>query len=343
MSVAWTCDLSIHYKHLRAAHTSTSPILFMSSLQILGVDQLPMTPGYDLLRRDPPDINIVGSTCHCGIWWKNPPEAEEQFGIIGHYSADNAKDSKILLDQACEYLKAKGCAAAIGPMNGSTWKSYRFVTWSDGSMPFLLEPRNPADWPEYWLQAGFSPFHEYISTINSHLEQSDPRLVNARERLHRMGTTWRSLDTSRFVEELRQVYHLSLEAFSKNILYTPLAEEDFLRQYLPFAGKINKDYVLLAHDDAGKYCGFIFAIPDLLQLQHGTAVNRLIIKTLAVSANRRSGGLGAILVEEVQRKARQNGLSAAVHALMYSKNNSTNIGKTTQPMRRYTLFIRRLS
>lgn len=328
--------------YLHAAPTSTHPLLFMSSLRILGVDQLPMTPDYDPLRRDPPDTCIAGNTCRCGIWWKDPPKADKQLGIIGHYYAENAKVSKILLDQACEHLKAKGCAAVIGPMNGSTWKSYRLVTWSDGSMPFLLEPQNPPDWPEYWQQAGFSAFHEYISTINSHLERVDPRLVKARERLHQLGTTWRSLDTSRFAEELRQVYQLSLEAFSRNILYTPLAEEAFLRQYLPFADTIDKDYVLLAHDASGKCCGFIFAIPDLLQLQQGKTVNRLIIKTLAVRANRRSGGLGAVLVEEVEQKARQNGLSGAVHALMYSKNTSTNIGKTTQPMRRYTLFIRRL-
>lgn len=314
----------------------------MNSLQILGVDQLPKAPVYDQLHRDPPDTCIVGNDCHCGIWWKNPPIAPQQLGIIGHYSANNARDSKNLLDTACEYLKARGCEAVIGPMNGNTWKSYRFVTWSDGSMPFLLEPQNPAEWPKYWEQAGFTPCHEYISSINTHLEQSDPRLVKAKDRLHRMGTTWRSLDTSRFAEELRQVYRLSLEAFSKNVLYTPLDEEAFLGQYLSFADKIDKDYVLLANDVDGKCCGFVFAIPDFLQLQHGNTINRLIIKTLAVSANRRSAGLGAVLVEEVQKRALQNGLNSAIHALMFSKNNSTNIGKNSKLMRRYTLFIRGL-
>ena len=314
----------------------------MNSLQVLDVDRLPKTPVYDQLHRDPPDKCIVGNNCHCGIWWKSPPKAPQLLGIIGHYSANNTGDSKNLLDTACEYLKAKGCEAVIGPMNGNTWKSYRFVTWSDGSAPFLLEPQNPAEWPKYWQQAGFSPYHEYISSITTHLEQSDPRLLKAKDRLHLMGTTWHSIDTSIFAEELRRVYRLSLEAFSKNVLYTPLAEEAFLGQYLSFADKINKDYVLLANDADGKCCGFIFAIPDLLQLQQGKTMNRLIIKTLAVSPNRRSAGLGAVLVEEVQKKALQNGLDSSVHALMFSKNNSTNIGKNSQPMRRYTLFVRRL-
>jgi predicted N-acetyltransferase YhbS len=101
--------------------------------------------------------------------------------------------------------------------------------------------------------------------------------------------------------------------------------------------------MLVAEDKEGECCGFIFAIPDYQQLQRGEKLSRLIVKTLAVSAKRRSAGLGSILVEEVQKKAIEKGFTEAIHALMYSQNNSTNIGKFSRVMRRYTLYKKELT
>jgi GNAT superfamily N-acetyltransferase len=314
----------------------------MTSLQLLDIKELSRSSLYGQLRQDQPDKCLFGTHSHCSMWWKNPPESEYQLGVIGHFSVSNAAEAHSLIDTACEYLRSKGCNAVIGPMNGNTWRPYRFVTWSDGSAPFLMEPQNHAQWPEFWQQAGFLPYHEYISSQTDNLERSDPRLPRAKERLKNAGTTWRPIDLSRFEEELRKVYYLSLKVFSNNVLYTPLNEKSFLRQYTPYAEKIDRDYVLLAEDHKHRCCGFIFAIPDLLQLQRGEKLSRLIIKTLAVSPSRCSAGLGSVLVEEIQKRALHNGLNSAIHALMFSKNNSANIGRHTHVIRRYTLYIKKI-
>lgn len=313
------------------------------TLKIRAVDQLPALPELEKFRRNPPDICLLDGQNHCGLWIASADNAGQCHGFIGHFHGEESRQSQQMLASACDLLRERGCTEVYGPMDGSTWKPYRFVTWSDGSPPFLMEPQNPTQWPQYWVDAGFSPKYEYLSTLIRDLAPADPRLIQARSRLKDAGISWRPIDLRRFEEELTKVYTLSLAAFRKNVLYTDIDQATFLQQYLPFIDQIDPKYVLLAHDSDGACCGFIFAIADLLQRQRGEALSRLIIKTLAVSSNRRCGGLGAVLVEEVQQTARQNGLNSAIHALMYSGNVSANIGRNSEVIRRYTLYAKTLS
>ncbi|MBM9612801.1 hypothetical protein JWJ90_00715 [Desulfobulbus rhabdoformis] len=313
------------------------------ALEILEIDQLPFAPEFNGFRQNPPDKCLIAGESRCGVWFAPEAMLEDAYGVIGHYWAKDSQQSHQLLSTACNLLRESGCATVYGPMNGNTWKAYRFVTWSDGAAPFLMEPENPPEWPGYWLESGFVPRHEYMSTVVRDLAATDPRLVKARTRLMDAGVTWRTIDLSHFQEELTKVYDLSREAFSNNILYSAIDQSTFLEQYLPFVDHIDPRYVLLAHDSVDSCCGFVFAIPDLLQLKRGQPLSRLVIKTLAVSSKRRYGGLGAILVEEVQQAALTNGLDSAIHALMYSGNVSANIGRNSDLIRRYTLFAKTLS
>jgi hypothetical protein len=74
------------------------------------------------------------------------------------------------------------------------------------------------------------------------------------------------------------VYALSLAAFKNNFLYTAINRDEFVQQYTPYKEFIDSDYVLLARDNDGQCCGFVFAIPDYLQQRTGGQINRLIIK-----------------------------------------------------------------
>ena len=310
--------------------------------KILTVDQLPPASEYDRFRQNPCDICILVEDGYCGIWLSQVADGEtDRYGVIGHYSPGNALGSRMLLDTACSILRENGCRMVYGPVDGNTWKSYRLVTWSDGTEPFLMEPQNPSEWPGFWMESGFTPWYEYISTAVTCSESTESRLIETKKKLQDMGVTWRPVDMSRFAEELKQVYSLSLEAFKNNVLYTAIDESTFLQQYLPFADKIDSRYVLIAFDGQGGCCGFVFAIPDLAQLQRGN-IDRLIIKTLAVSTSCRGCGLGAVLANEVQQEACRNGLSTAIHALMYQDNVSTKIGKNGRVIRRYTLYGKKL-
>jgi GNAT superfamily N-acetyltransferase len=279
----------------------------------------------------------------CSCWWTAAPQRlGERFGVIGHYAAATQAAGAILLDRACETLAAAGCTVAAGPMDGNTWRRYRFVTERGDAPPFFLEPDNPDDWPAHWTSAGFTPLATYTSALNDNLATAVDRSEAARERLADAGIIVTTLDPGRAQEELRRIYALSLLAFSRNFLYTPIAEAEFLAQYGAVLPVVRPELVLLAERDHD-LVGFIFAIPDMLQAYRGEIVDTVILKTMAVHPSVSGMGLGGLLMDDVQRAARDLGFRRAIHALMHEDNTSRALStRYARTFRRYTLFSRPL-
>ncbi len=287
------------------------------------------------------DGSILNGRCSC--WWTRTPGLPgERVGVIGHFAATDATAGVALLTAACGRLSAAGCTMAVGPMDGTTWRRYRFVTERDAEAPFFLEPDNPDDWPDHWRQAGFAPLAGYTSALNEDLSRDDPRIARARARLSDSGVTFRALDIKNPDSDLRRMFALSLESFGRNFLYTPIDEAEFMEQnraVLPF---VLPDLVLLA-ECSGELAGFLFAIPDALQARRGRAIDTVIIKTVAVGEGRNRAGLGSVLVAAAHVTARELGFTRVIHALMHEQNVSQNISRRyARTIRRYQLFARRL-
>src|SRR5215470_6561940 len=84
----------------------------------------------------------------CSLWWNQVPQYQEhRVGVLGHYASAGDDAAAAVLAAAEERLREAGCTIAIGPMNGNTWRSYRFVVEPGERPPFFLEPANPRDWP----------------------------------------------------------------------------------------------------------------------------------------------------------------------------------------------------
>jgi predicted N-acetyltransferase YhbS len=263
-------------------------------------------------------------------------------GLIGQYAATSAEAAAELLHQACGQLRDRGCALAIGPMDGSTWGSYRFVTGGTTEPPFFLEPSHPAEWPVHFMTAGFAPLARYRSTVTEELDAPDPKADRAEARLEESGCVIRALDPSRLEEELKAVHRISLAAFQQAFLYQPISFEAFAAAQAKLAPLLRPELVLMAERN-GEAVGFVFAIPDILQAQQGMAPDTVIIKTLAILPGRAQAGLGVVLVRRLHRAARELGFRRVIHALMHEANNSQNILCTSsRVLREYTLFARTL-
>jgi GNAT superfamily N-acetyltransferase len=264
-----------------------------------------------------------------------------RIGTIGEFSADDGESAGILLESAAGYLREQGCRIAVGPMDGNTWRSYRYVVESDGRGPFLLEPRNPADYPVWWKDAGFTVLSRYSSSVMPLGDEATlPPAV--RSRLERSGVTVRGLDSTRYDDELRLIHALSLKCFSNNFLYTPLDEGEFMKSYQKLGGRLDPALVRIAERD-GVACGFVFGIPDLEALARGEK-SAVIVKTLAVDPDARCAGLGSLLVDELHRIALEKGYTEAIHALQHETNTSLKItGRHHgEVFRRYALFSKLL-
>jgi GNAT superfamily N-acetyltransferase len=280
----------------------------------------------------------------CSVWTDGAIQFEGRpAGVIGHFAATTRAGPAAgkLLEAATERIRQAGLAAAIGPMDGNTWRRHRFLTERGDRPLFFLEADNSDEWPAWWQAAGFAPVANYYSAITPDLAWEDARVPLAAQRLPAAGVTLRPLEPSRFEAELRAILALSVEAFAKNFLYTPIGPEEFIAQYRAMERRVRPEFVQLAEAD-GRLAGFCFAVPDLAQAARGEAVTNLVTKTLAVRPGRRFAGLGAILVAAVRTAARHAGFRHMIHAYMHADNSSLNLSAHEATVfRRYTLLAHR--
>jgi hypothetical protein len=280
----------------------------------------------------------------CSCWWTSVPALDgRRLGVIGHYTAADGASGATVLSEACHLLASHGCDTAVGPMDGSTWRRYRFIVERGTEPPFFLEPDNPDDWPAHWMAAGFDTLATYTSALNDDLAQTDPRTDARRERLAESGITIRTFDAAHADRDLRRMFTLSLTAFSRNFLYTPIPEAEFMSQQTSLLPYVKPELVLLA-ERANRLAGLMFAVPDALELQRGCGGTTVIMKTMAVDPDVAGMGLGGTLFDLAQRAAYRLGFRRAIHALIHEANASGRIsGRYARTIRRYALYSRRLA
>jgi GNAT superfamily N-acetyltransferase len=277
------------------------------------------------------------------LWWRSVPILPgERLGVIGKFSAESATAAAAVLRTAENELRTQGCTLAVGPMDGNTWRRYRFVTESSGEPPFFLEPTQPSSWPEWWRLCGYAPLAEYTSTATEDITTRDERLDSVATRMKAAGVVIRSFAADNFEDELARIYDVSIISFQENFLYTPLPREAFIAQYRAIQSRVRPELVLLAEHE-GRPVGYVFATPDFAQAKRGEPLTTFIVKTLAILPGRTYAGLGALLLGEVHAAARSIGFTRAIHALMHQTNKSRNLSAHyATTIRRYTLFSKRL-
>lgn len=303
----------------------------------------------DDLIRDAPDAHRILAAdgevlAHCSLWWRQAGSiAGAKVGAIGHYAARDASAAQRILRHACDALAREGCRLAVGPMDGTTWRRYRFVSERGSEPPFFLEPDNPDEWPGHFQDAGFTPLARYYSAVTDHLDRRDPDLPRRAESFARRGIRIRSWDPADAERELRCLYAVSRVSFRNNLLFAPIAEAEFLAMHRPLLPHIDPRLILLA-DKEEQTVGFAFAVPDRLQARRGQPIDTVIVKSLAILPGRRYAGLGGLLLGRAQERAACLGYLRAIHALMHQGNASRSLSaRSAHPMRQYTLYARRLS
>lgn len=272
----------------------------------------------------------------CSLWWSESPDLDgEATGAIGHYAASTGEAGKQLLRHACRELRQAGCSYAVGPMDGNTWRRYRFVTERGHAAPFFLEPDNPVAWPGQFTDLGFDPIAHYESELNPDIANRQPELGPLHSRMQQQGI---SIDAVYGTADIHGIYDVVCEAFLDSFLYTKLDRDSFCSMYHPFVRKVDPGLMLVARH-AGRVAGFIFGPPDYLDPDTDT----IVIKTVAILPRERYRGLGRLLIVELLNNALALGYTKAISALMYAGKRSQQISSDCAgPMRGYTLFGRRL-
>jgi len=280
----------------------------------------------------------------CSIWWRETARLQGQrTGAIGHYAATDSSAGRAVIKQALARLRAQGCSMAVGPMNGNTWHSYRFVVERGTAQPFFLEPTNPDSWPVDFTECGFDPLSWYVSELNPDIGSRQPELGTLRQKMDRLGVTITPINTDDPGAEMDGIYDVVCESFKDSFLYTPLDRESYRTIYAPMLQKIDPRLMLIAkHDD--RVVGFIFAPPDYLQGTTNDTIDTIVIKTVAILPRKRYSGLGRLLIVNLLQNAHELGYTKAISALMHTGNQSQKISRDCAgTMRRYALFAKSLT
>lgn len=232
-----------------------------------------------------------------------------------------------LLAEALTRTRAAGRDRVLGPMAGDTWHAYRFVSETDGTPPFLLEPTNRPHEPAIFAAAGFTPVARYFSAKMA-LAAIDPTPPPATEDF--TITPWDGANPEALI---REVFALSTDAFAANAFYTPISEEAFLAMYRPVMPMMRPDLIFFARRPDGSLAGYLFAIPDYAQ---GLETKTIILKTYASLVP----GAGRHLVHACHSAARALGFETVVHALIHDTNRSAERSRMegATVFRRYELL-----
>lgn len=281
------------------------------------------------------------ATCY---FQNTPIVNDEKMGTIGEMEISDKQYGKFLLEKCEEILKGKGLYYIVAPMNENTWGKYRTMKQSNGEPLFLLENVNPMSDNELLLKAGYQEIYTYTSTKgkleNAYQSQS---IEMMREKIQEEGITIRKFNKEKYMEDLKKIYHISLKSFGRNPLYTPIDEEPFLKQYIPYVHLADEDIILLAEKD-GKEIGFIFCIPDFEETKRGEKISTIIVKTVAVIPEFQNLAIGNVLMSDIAKIAKQKEFENWICAFMYANNTSQKMAKRNQTelMREYALYGKKI-
>ena len=243
---------------------------------------------------------------------------DEPAVCIGAYACidDDFVASK-LLSYALEVCKELGFSNVIGPMNGSTWNRYRFKTTANQNS-FFLDVNNPQYYNKQFEAAGFSSIGSYVSNIDENLKFDPAQLEKFKGHYEKKGAVIRNLNINKLEGELSRLADFCNVAFANNFLFTPIALEQFVKNYLQLGSLMDPKFVWIVENADEEIHAVCFAIKDVTD----RAGKTMIIKTIGARPGSPFKGIATYLCRNLMKYASELGYDKLVHALMIEDNLS---------------------
>ena len=255
--------------------------------------------------------------------------------------------SNVQLHEALHQIVAFGRDEAfqeiIGPMEGSTWHSYRTTLFHTGELhpgdinthknlrAVLLEGSD-----EVPALPPFTCIESYASCEMSPAEVAQNLAKNPANHAYQ-SLCFEAIAAKDFLEKVASLFEMVSLTFSRNQLFSPLGKDEFIALYAPLATLAKDGWLQLAtmHKEA---VGFVLLLED---------TQTFVVKTLGRlpgNALARMGipsaQLGAAMARQCQELFMASGKQRLVMALMHEKNPSYTwaINNGGRVFARYGLF-----
>jgi hypothetical protein len=289
-------------------------------------------------------IGVKSDRARCVVF----VDDESKRASIGWLSCDDTAAGATVIAAAAEAATVAGARDVVGPMNISTWRSYRCVSDDpSGSAPFLLEPGLGTDVAAAFIAAGFTVERAYATVQIPHVEV--PLLRLAAARAARAGITIESLHTLSDDAFVDVVYDLAARSFAGKTAFRMADRAEVRALYSGALALLPDGLSFVATDAAGDVIGFLAAYANGDADGDGDGPST-VIKTLAIAPSSEAF-LGWALTHAHVMAAKARGFSHGLYALMekaepllrYATDARRMGGATGHVTRRYALYGRALT
>lgn len=195
----------------------------------------------------------------------------EPIGLFGSYECiDDARVSRLLLEAARDWLRERGMKAMRGPWSFAS-QEWGLVVEGFEPPPVILAPYNPPYHNDQLEGFGFGKVKDllvyYVDAREGY--QIPERYLTITDRVQeRYGVTVRSVDMSRFEQEVATIVAVSNASIIGNWGYYPVTDTEAHAIARDLKQIIDPTSVLIAEDANGRAIGFSIPIPDVNTILH---------------------------------------------------------------------------
>lgn len=257
-------------------------------------------------------------------------------GLLGFFECKNKEEiAHLLFQKAIEFLKDKNKKKCCGPINISTWQSFRVSFGGEGN-PFFLEPFTLPYYRELFMNNIFVVSHKNSTTFesieNTKIKEYEDFYIQSLEQ----GFSYEVVGDKTTKEDILDFYYLTNEIYKDSYLFRTISKEEFLYfadQYMMIP---KPNYIFLLKDKEKKSIGFFFATPDILNPEQ----KRVVLKTTGVVPSLQGRGLGKAMLYFIYKNAKEDGFKELLFSTMAVENEKIQelTGKESSVYRRYEVY-----
>lgn len=212
---------------------------------------------------------------------------DDKAGFFGFFECEERYETAaMLLDAAAAWIRDHGLTSMRGPANPTLNDIAGLLVDGFDRKPSLLMPYNPPYYEEYLLRWGLGRVMTMWAYYLHYKFVKTERLRRGAAIVHRRnpGLSIRTVDMSRFEDEVRTVREIFNEAWADNWGFVPITEAEFAHLARGLKQILDPRMLFLVEKD-GEPVAFALSFPNVNQALHGIRNGRLlpfgILKLLA--------------------------------------------------------------
>jgi hypothetical protein len=237
--------------------------------------------------------------------------------ILGNFECTNSsKVARKLFDEAKAVASQNNRAFLLGPMNGSTWFTYRFSL--TGQTPFFMETIHKPYYVDLWESCGFRVKESYQTNIEDFSANTPSPDVQAY--LSKNQLTIRKFNKRSAIDELKILHSFCMQLFAENVLFSPISEEEFIALYQPILPYLDEDLIEFVQDK-DEIVGLFFTVKNHYNPE------QVIVKTVARNPDSKYKGLGHIMAANFCQNAIAMGYKSMLNAYFHLDNKSAILSR----------------